>query len=141
MDDEYDPEYEAEVMQGSVNEFSQRVVGEKIVAVERRDVEFDEDGYVGYGRPKETVFTLSNGHQVILGDTEDCCAFTEVEDFEFLTLTDHAITRVETDEGFQDWFIYAESVPVVNLKVAWSPGNPYYYGFGFTVRVKENNGD
>lgn len=139
MDDEYDEGYESEVMQGSVDELASKVVGQRIVKVERRPAEPDEDGYVGYGRSEETVFTLGNGQTVILGDTDDCCAFTEVGSFEFLNQTDNVITRVETDEGFQDWFIYADSIPVVNLKVDWSPGNPYYYGFGFTVRVKENN--
>lgn len=139
MLDENDSQYESEVMQGSVDELASNIVGQRIVAVERRNSEPDENGYVGYGRSEETVFTLANGRQVILEDTDDCCAFTEVSSFDFLEKSDNAVTRVEADEDFETWFIYADQVPVVHLGVSWSPGNPYYYGFGFNVRVKENN--
>lgn len=136
-DDDYDAMYETEVMQGSVDALASSIIGQQIVTVERRKAEPGEDGYVPYGLSEETVFTLANGHQVILGDTDDCCAFTEVSSFDFLEKSDNVITRVEVDEGFETWFIYADQVPVVHLGVSWSPGNPYYYGFGFSIRVKE----
>lgn len=137
-DDEYNAAYEAEVMQESVDELAKAVVGSRIVKVESWDApKVFASGYSMAGN-KVLVLTLDSGREVTLEDTDDCCAFTEAESFEFLVRGNHVITRVEADDGFENWFIYAEEVPVANLKVAWSPGNPYYYGFGFNIRVKES---
>lgn len=138
-DDGHDPDYESEVMQEGLDQLSSNLVGQKIVSVHKQGAEPDGSGYVPYGRSEETVFTLSNGRQVVLEDTDDCCAYTQVSRFEFLSQGEHVITRVEADEGFETWSIYSDRVPVAILGVEWSPGNPYYYGFGFNVRVKENN--
>lgn len=135
LDEGYDSEYESEVMQGSVDVLAKEVVGRKIVSVETGD-QPEGSWYTG----KVTVLTLDDGSRVRVSDTDDCCAFTEVESFKFLENVDHVITRVETDEGFNKWHIYADTVPVLEMDVTWSPGNPYYYGFGFSINVeKENN--
>ena len=131
MDDDYDEAYEAGVMQGSVSEFAGAVIGSRIVRVEKRT------NLPGYGNSNALDFTLDNGNVVTLADTDDCCAYTMVENFEFLEGSENAITSVDTQDGFQTWFVYAEGVPVVRMGVDWSPGNPYYYGFGFNVTVKE----
>lgn len=134
IDDVYDADYEQEVMQGSVDVLAENLVGQRIVSVERTNVPEDTRRY---GRSQVTVFTLANGKKVNLYDTDDCCAFTEVESFKFLENVDNAITRVEASDGFSVWHIYAENIPVATLDVEWSPGNPYYYGFGFEVQVED----
>lgn len=135
LDDEYDEDCETEVMSGGVEELKKNVVGHRIVSVTREEVPD-----AGYGQSNRTRFVLDDGTSVLLYDTDDCCAFTEVESFKFLEGVDNVITSVETDTGFEKWFIYADRVPVVEMDVSWSPGNPYYYGFGFQVTVeKENN--
>lgn len=131
LDDEVDEKYEAEVMGGSAEEFAGAIVGSKIVSVTKEP--FSKD----YGRSEGLKFVLDNGNVVWLADTDDCCAFTEVEDFKFLGQGEHAITSVTTEDNFQKWYVYAESTPVAEIDVAWSPGNPYYYGFGFEVKVVE----
>lgn len=130
--DNIDEDYETGVMQGSVDELSAAVVGERIVSIDRPDT------YTRGGN-KETILTLSSGKRVRVVDTDDCCAFTEVESFKLLEEGEHIVTRVEAEEGFTRWFIYADSIPVVEMGVEWSPGNPYYYGFGFSITVEEEN--
>lgn len=130
--DELDKDYETEVMQGSVDELAAAVVGERIVSIDR-----SEPYHRGSGM--NTILTLGSGRRVKVTDTDDCCAFTEVEAFEFLEEGNHVITRVEAEDGFTRWFIYADSIPVAKLGVEWSPGNPYYYGFGFSITVEEEN--
>lgn len=133
--DEEDEQYEAEIMGGSAAELEEAVVGRRILSVEKAK-------YPGsvYGRGEGIRLSLDDGTTVFVANTDDCCAFTEVEDFEFLENTENVITSVETDEGFNKWFVYAGNAPVLEMDVAWSPGNPYYYGFGFEIRIeKENN--
>lgn len=128
----YDDDYEAEVMGGSAVEFQTAIVGRKIVKVERivRD-------YSGTAFSQGVQFTLDDGRVVELHDTNDCCAFTEVKDFEILADLDNVITSVTTVDGYQKWYVYAAGIPVVGVYVDWSPGNPYYYGFGFSITVKD----
>ena len=129
----YDPELEFESMDSGRESLEKAVVGRKIIKVEKVEVPSE------YGRTYETKFTLDNGREAFLCDTYDCCAFTKVEKFSWLEDVDHVITSVKASEDFEEWFIYADSIPVVELEVGWSTGNPYYYGFGFGVRVEEPN--
>jgi hypothetical protein len=129
-----DSDYEAEVMGGNAKELQEAIVGHRIVGVDKAKPPKDQ----WWGRRELAVrLTLDDGREVFIEDTDDCCAFTEVEDFKFLEGVDNAVTSVTTEDGFSKWFIYADSVPVVDLKVAWSPGNPYYYGFGFNIIIKD----
>lgn len=134
--------YKEEVLDGeddngtmpyNVEELRQEVVGHKIV-----HAGWAERAYP-WGR-HEQVFqiTLDNGKQVILRDTNDCCAFTELKEF-FLNVDkiDHIITGVGTTEGFGKWHVYADLGDVLELSVGWSSGNPFYYGYGFDIAVED----
>lgn len=134
-DDGTDEDYEAEVMGGSAQELEEAVVGRRILSVEKV-------GHPrGLYRRDGIKLSLDDGSTVFVDNTDDCCAFTEVGDFKFLENTENVITSVTTDKDFNKWFVYAGNAPVLEMDVAWSPGNPYYYGFGFEIRVekKENN--
>ena len=48
---------------------------------------------------------------------------------------EHVITGVGTTDGYSVWHIYADLGDVVELKVGWSSGNPFYYGYGFDIAV------
>lgn len=122
-------------MPDNVDGLRQEVVGHKIVSAS-----FVDKPYRHYGRDyTEKVFqiTLDNGKQVILRDTDDCCAFTELEDF-FLHVDkiDHVITGVGTTEGFCKWHVYADLGDVLELTVGWSEGSGYY-GYGFSIAVED----
>lgn len=125
----------ADTMPDNVDELRQEVVGHKIVSAS-----FVDKPHSWFGREyTEKVFqiTLDNGKQVILRDTDDCCAFTELEDF-FLHVDkiDHIITGVGTTEGFSKWHIYADLGDVLELTVGWSEGSGYY-GYGFSIAVED----
>ena len=69
-------------------------------------------------------------------NTEDCCAYTDLEAFLLnVELVDHMILGVQTTEGYTKWHIYADFGDVLELAVAWSCGNPFYYGYGFDIAV------
>ena len=107
------------------------VVGHRIVNVEWQK---SSDRWVDTNEP---VITLDNGTQVILTGTADCCAYTYVEKFLFNPdLVDHVITGVGTTDGYETWHIYADLGDVLKLDVEWSAGNPFYYGYGFHIKVK-----
>lgn len=119
-------------MPSNVAELSQAVVGHKIVSAEQAG----EGSRYGYG--KSTVLTLDNGRKVILQDTNDCCAYTELESFLLHPeRIDHAIMGVGTTDGYETWHIYADLGDVMEMKVGWSCGNPFYYGYGFDITVKD----
>ena len=86
--------------------------------------------------------TLDNGKQVSLRNTDDCCAYTELTAF-FLdpASVDHMILGVGTTDGYQTWHIYADFGDIMRLKVDWSCGNPFYYGYGFDIDVIEHMAD
>lgn len=122
-------------MPGNVEELRQEVVGHKIV-----HAGWAERPHSWYEGRTETVFqiTLDNGKQVILRDTDDCCAFTELEDFLLhVDRIDHVITGVGTTQGYGVWHIFADLGDILELSVAWSPGNPFYYGYGFSIAVED----
>lgn len=82
------------------------------------------------------VLTLDNGTRVELRDTADCCAFTELKGFlAHPGMVDHAIVGVGTTEGYTRWHIYADFGDVLELRVGWSCGNPFYYAYGFDIAV------
>lgn len=118
-------------MPTNVDALAASVVGRRIVSAERREPTSSR-WFRGY----ELVLTLDDGRQVILVDTEDCCAYTELEDF-FLdpASVDHVILGVGTTDEYTTWHIYADFGDVMRLQVGWSPGNPFYYGYGFDIKV------
>jgi hypothetical protein len=109
----------------SLAELTEQVVGHRIAATEQRGSEF--------------VITLDNGKQVVMVERADCCAYTEVESFLLHPeRVDHVITGVGTTDGFSTWHVYADMGDVLEMQVGWSCGNPFYYGYGFHIAVREN---
>lgn len=133
--DEYD--YDDGTMPNNVAELAEAVIGHRIVSVEKEYVE-NRWG----GEEWATVITLDNGRRVGLADSNDCCAYTELEEF-FLhpDSVDHMILGVGTTDGYTTWHIYADFGDVMKLKVGWSCGNPFYYGYGFHITVKDIESD
>ena len=120
-------------MPSNVEELEKLVVGRRIVSAERT-----QD--VSYITRSAVKLTLDDGFSVTLVDTDDCCAYTELGEF-FLdpASVDHVILGVGTTDGYTTWHIYADFGDVMRLKVGWSCGNPFYYGYGFTIRVEGNS--
>lgn len=111
-------------MPENVAELAEAVVGHRIVNVKHEAPFF--------------FITLDNGTYVKLMDTDDCCAYTEVESFLLNTdKIDHIITGVGTTDGYTQWHIYADFADVLNISVGWSAGNPFYYGYGFVISVQD----
>lgn len=125
-------------MVNNVAELAEAVVGHKIATVEK-DVPVKSKWY---NSSVGTLITLDDGTKVSLADTSDCCASTELEAFLLHPeLVDHIITGVGTTDGFTKWHIYADMGDVLELTVGWSPGNPFYYGYGFDIAVEPVQGD
>lgn len=119
-------------MQRNVDELAEKVVGHKIVSAVVEDVKTDS----WWRHDKPLVLTLDTGDRVLLRNTDDCCASTELEAFlTHVGRVDHVITGVGTTDGFTKWHIYADYGDVLELTVGWSPGNPFYYGYGFDIEV------
>jgi hypothetical protein len=111
-------------MPDNVAELSKHVVGHRIVSATTAGGGF--------------TITLDNGTSVELVDTDDCCAYTELQQFLLRPeRVDHIITGVGTTDGYTTWHIYADMGDVLELSVGWSSGNPFYYGYGFAIRVNE----
>lgn len=127
-----DSEWEDDgTMPESRDALAEAVVGHRIVRVEEEEVET----WWG-GKTVATVITLDNGKRVVLRDTDDCCAYTAVDDFLLNPeLVDHVIMGVGTTDGYNTWHIYADMGDVLQLQVGWSCGNPFYYGYGFDIEV------
>lgn len=120
-------------MPENVEKLAEYVVGHRIVAVSAKP-EYVEGG--PWGGTTATLITLDNGVRVALADTSDCCARTELEAFLLnVDKVDHIITGVGTTDGFTKWHIYADAGDVLELTVNWSPGNAFYYGYGFDIFV------
>lgn len=111
-------------MPENVAEFASHVVGHRIMKAEQESSMF--------------VLTLDNGKRVTLRDQSDCCAYTDLAGF-FLdpSAVDHIILGVGTTEEYSTWHIYADFGDIMRLNVEWSPGNPFYYGYGFLIDVEE----
>lgn len=128
-----DPEIDDDTMPENVEALKNAVVGHKIVSVEKTKA---SKNY--WGTSESTTLTLDDGTTVELLDTNDCCAFTELREFLLHPdKVDHIITGVGTTDGFDTWHIYADFGDVLELTVGWSSGNPFYYGYGFDIRVKK----
>lgn len=112
------------------------VVGHKIVSVEK-GAQLRVKDYGDWERTLAgTMITLDTGRKVMLADTDDCCAYTELESFLLHPeMVDHVITGVGTEGGLTTWHVYADMGDVLELTVGWSSGNPFYYGYGFDIRV------
>jgi hypothetical protein len=109
------------------------LVGHKIVSVER-----GEATRKYYGTDAATIITLDNGKRVKLIGEADCCAFTEVQAFLLNPeMVGHLITGVGTTGEYTTWHIYADMGDILQLTVGWSCGNPFYYGYGFTIQVED----
>lgn len=123
-------------MPENVAQLEQAVIGRRIVsAVEEYTTWTGQYGLKYSGTA--LVLTLDDGTRVVVADTSDCCAFTEVEEF-FLdpASVNHAILGVGTTDGYTTWHIYADFGDIMRLKVGWSAGNPFYYGYGFDIAVQ-----
>ncbi|MGP3750875.1 DUF7448 domain-containing protein [Streptomyces sp. IBSNAI001] len=120
-------------MPSNVESLREAVVGHRIVSAERAVT----STWWG-GSEDALVITLDNGKRVELQNTDDCCAYTALESFLLdPDKVDHIITGVGTTDGFSTWHIYADMGDVLKLEVGWSSGNPFYYGYGFNITVKE----
>jgi hypothetical protein len=119
-------------MPDNVDALRAAVVGRRIVKAERRQFR------PAYSlRDLEAFFiTLDDGTEVRMRDTDDCCAYTMLDDFLLHPeRVDHIILGVGTTEGYERWHIYADLGDVLELSVGWSAGNPFYYGYGFDIDV------
>lgn len=128
-----DSSFDDGTMPNNVAELAENVIGHRIVKTERINTE-----HRGVDYPIGLRMVLDNGKTVELEATHDCCAFTELEGIEeHLPSIDHVITGVRTTEGYERWHIYADAGDVLELSVGWSPGNPFYYAYGFHILVKD----
>ena len=122
-------------MPDNVETLADAVVGHRIVDAKKTDVprRWSKDM-----KEEAFVITLDNGKQVIMRNTNDCCAYAELEDF-FLdpSSVDHMIMGVGTTDGYSTWHIYADFGDIMKLQVGWSAGNPFYYGYGFHIDVED----
>lgn len=128
----------------NVEELRKRVVGRRIVAAEKGTARVAEGKYGGFDPRDESGFiiTLDSGERVLLVDDGDCCAYTTLESFLLHPeMVDHIITGVGTTEEYEKWHIYADMGDVLELKVGWSCGNPFYYGYGFDICVVPIEGE
>lgn len=120
---------------------TEAVVGHRIVSVEEA---LPEDRYYGapYFDHPPLIITLDNGKRVEMLGGDDCCAYTEVEEFLLHPdRVDHIITGVGTTGNYSTWHIYADMGDVLELSVGWSCGNPFYYGYGFHIDVVDTDGE
>lgn len=131
----FNDDFDDGTMPNNVKALAEAIVGHRIVNVERR-VEKDYAWNLGVG----TRLTLDNGSSVFLADTDDCCAYTALKDvIEYLPSIDHTITNVTTNYDYSIWHILADFGEVMEFKVGWSPGNSFYYSYGFNITVEEKS--
>ena len=120
-------------MQQNVDDLADKVVGHRIVSAEQKEM---PSRYSWREPEKSFVLTLDNGKQVVLQDTDDCCACTELNTFLLHPdKIDHIITGVGTTDGFSTWHVFADFGDVLEFQVNWSAGNPFYYSYGFDIAV------
>lgn len=113
-------------MPHNVSDFRQAIIGHRIISAAR------EGGSL--------ILTLDNETKVSLVETDDCCAYTMLESFfAHPEMVDHVILGVGTTGRYTRWHIYADFGDVMELDVAWSCGNPFYYGYGFNIVVEPVN--
>jgi hypothetical protein len=125
-------------MPENVAKLAETVVGRRIVSVEPA-ASIPGTANRGNYRGTGTRIILDNGKSVYLVDTDDCCAYTNLEKFLLHPeLVNHAILGVGTTGGYTKWHIYADMGDILELEVEWSCGNPFYYGYGFDIVVDEH---
>ena len=118
-------------MPANVEQLRQSVVGRRIVKVEQREYR-----HWWYRDDKALFITLDDGTEVRLVNTDDCCAFTGLQEFLLhVDRIDHMILGVGTTGEYTRWHIYADWGDILELQVGWSCGNPFYYGYGFDIEV------
>ena len=122
------PESDDGTMPQNVEALAETVIGHRIVKAEQLGAK---------DRWDPLILTLDTGQRVVVTNTSDCCAYTSLD--AFLLHPErvvHVITGVGTTEGYTEWHIYADAGDVLNLTVNWSCGNPFYYGYGFSIYVE-----
>lgn len=131
-----DEEDDDGTMLRNVSTLSRAVVGHRIVKVERNVNRSVTRWRRTRSTPSSLVLTLDDGSVVTIRGTNDCCAYTELDDvIEHLPHMDHIITNVTASEGYDRWHILADMGEVLELEVGWSCGNPFYYAYGFEINV------
>lgn len=131
----WDDEYENDIMSSNVDTLAEGVVGHKIVKAGWVERDLGGKNYYWYGSNQFEI-ELDNGTKVYLANTDDCCAYTELNNFLLnANLVDHVIMGVDATDNFSTWHIYADMGDVLALDVSWSSGNTGYYGFGFHIEV------
>lgn len=132
--EQLDPNYDDGTILNNVADLEAAVVGHRIVKTYKGTVDVDD----GWRNSTGLIIELDNGTKVELADSNDCCAYTELDAFLLHPeMVDHIITGVATTDGATTWHIYADMGDVLELSVSWSCGNPFYYGYGFYINVKE----
>lgn len=122
-------------MPANLNALANSVIGHRIIKVETVPCKRYDWSDATFDRLE---ITLDTGRKVYLEDSSDCCAFTELRSFIYnADKVDHIITGVGTTDTFETWHIYADMGDVLKLHVGWSAGNPFYYGYGFDITVKD----
>lgn len=128
-------EYENDIMSSNVDTLAEGVVGHKIVKAGWVERDLVGKNYYWYGSNQFEI-ELDNGTKVYLANTDDCCAYTDLNNFLLnADLVDHVIMGVDATGNFSTWHIYADMGDVLALDVSWSSGNTGYYGFGFHIEV------
>lgn len=131
-------DYDDGTMPANVEAFANALIGHKIIKVDRMVRDARPNRWVSTAALR---LTLDNGDVVSLYDTDDCCAYTALLDvIEKLPTVEHIITRVSPSEDYDEWHILADFGEVMELKVGWSCGNPFYYGYGFDIHVEKATG-
>lgn len=136
--EQLDDEDDDGTMPGNVETLREAVVGHRIISAKKGSLRGDRWGSA-YDFPG-LVLTLDNGRRVCLSDTDDCCAYTELREFLLHPeRVDHVIVGVGTTDGYERWHIFADAGDVLELTVGWSAGNPFYYGYGFDITVRDED--
>lgn len=135
-EEELDANDDDGTMPDNVDIVRQAVIGRKIVSAGYEDAPRPKDDHYCLGHGTPFVITLDDGTKVCLRGTNDCCAYTELEQFLLHPdKVDHVIMGVGTTDEYSTWHIYADYGDVLALTVNWSSGNPFYYGYGFDIDV------
>lgn len=120
-------------MPANVERLRESIVGHRIVSARKGRIS-ENYGWRQHG----LILTLDTGREVTLADTDDCCAYTQLNKFLLHPeRVDHVITGVGTTDDYMRWHIYADVGDVLELDVEWSPGNAFYYGYGFDIEVRD----
>lgn len=141
VDPTVDSDEDDGTMPANIAEFADHIIGRRIVKVEPKVTEMTRPYRAWPDMTQMATFarlTLDNGKTVQLSDGGDCCAYTDLEEvIQHLPSLDHVITSVTTTDGYTRWHILADMGEVLEFKVDWSCGNPFYYTYGFEIAVTD----